>query len=348
MPGRNGFEVAQDIQRASAQPPKLVLLTAFDQQNQAAQALSAGFAAYLTKPVKQSMLFDTLLGITIPPPARAVPAPATPATPPPSSAPDSGQPLLLIAEDNPVNQRLALLQIQRLGYRADVVQNGVEAVAAVARQRYAAVLMDCQMPIMDGFGATAAIRRGEAKGDARLPIIAMTANAMQGDREACLAAGMDDYLSKPVNLSELQQLLQHWVVAAAPEPATAAAVAAPPAVVAPVLDPAAISSLRSLQDARSGDFVGEMVAMFLEDSAVMMASIARAVQEQQAADLQMAAHTLKGSAANLGATAVVEHAKELETLGRSQQLDAAPAVLSQLQQAYLVAQGALQELIKQD
>ena len=117
--------------------------------------------------------------------------------------------MLLIAEDNPNNQKLAVMQVRKLGYQAEAVADGHEALTAIGTGRYALVLMDCQMPEMDGFAATAAIRQREQLGQ-HLPIIAMTANAMAGDRERCLAAGMDDYLAKPIRLAELSAVLARW------------------------------------------------------------------------------------------------------------------------------------------
>jgi CheY-like chemotaxis protein len=117
--------------------------------------------------------------------------------------------MLLIAEDNPINQKLAIMQVRKLGYQAEAVADGHEALTAMETGRYALVLMDCQMPRMDGFSATVAIRQRELPGQ-HVPIIAMTANAMEGDRERCLAAGMDDYLAKPVRLAELSAVLARW------------------------------------------------------------------------------------------------------------------------------------------
>ncbi len=163
------------------------------------------FAAYLTKPIRQSHLFDTLMGLLTDDAApRPAPAPDKPLL-------DAGQasrhPLrILLAEDNVVNQKLALRLLQQMGYRADLASNGIEAVESVERQTYDVVLMDVQMPEMDGLEASRQITARWQPG-ARPRIVAMTANAMQGDREMCLAAGMDDYLTKPIRVERLVEAL---------------------------------------------------------------------------------------------------------------------------------------------
>jgi CheY-like chemotaxis protein len=145
--------------------------------------------------------------------AATEPLPSAPTRPAAGSErrppPVAHGPRVLLAEDNLVNQTLALRMLEKLGCCVDVVGNGREAVAAAARGEYALIFMDCQMPEMDGFETTAAIRQGET-GSRRVPIVALTASAMQGDREACLAAGMDDYLSKPLDLRDMERMLRRW------------------------------------------------------------------------------------------------------------------------------------------
>jgi CheY-like chemotaxis protein len=225
MPRMDGLELAQAITTDPAlAATRLVLLTSVGLQGQAEKATQAGIAAYLTKPVHRAQLYDCLSLIVDRP---ATSAADTQAVGPASRPADvlvtrhvlkeiasAARPRILVAEDNSVNQKVAVAQLDKLGYRADVVANGLEAVEAVARIRYALVLMDCQMPEMDGWEATALIRKGEGEHPSRrLPIIAMTANAMLGDREKCLEAGMDEYLSKPVKQEALGAMLARWIPA---------------------------------------------------------------------------------------------------------------------------------------
>jgi len=164
------------------------------------------FSAYLAKPIRQSQLFDTLVGLLVHDAAPKAAAPAKSKLDPTMAA---RHPLrILLAEDNVVNQKLALRLLQQMGYRADVASNGIEAIECVARQTYDVILMDVQMPEMDGLEASRRITAKWAAGE-RPRIVAMTANAMQGDRELCLAAGMDDYVTKPIRVDALVEALDH-------------------------------------------------------------------------------------------------------------------------------------------
>jgi CheY-like chemotaxis protein len=207
MPQIDGFALAAELrsdERTKSLP--MLLVTAYDRSEYGDQARAAGFSGYLVKPIRRSQLYDAvakaiLARIEAQVPAQALPS--TPAEPRPES--------ILLVEDNVVNQRLALRQLQKLGFEATAVENGREAVEAAAERAYDLILMDCQMPVMDGFEATAAIRKDELRLRRHAPIVAMTANAREEDRDDCLAAGMDDYLSKPVGLADLQRIVGRWL-----------------------------------------------------------------------------------------------------------------------------------------
>jgi CheY-like chemotaxis protein len=212
LPGMDGRALARVVtQNPALAQTRLIMHTGLDAPIRRREAFDAGFVGYLTKPTKMSPLLDAIVSaVGKEPPSILAPALENDAAGGASPAAASEQ-MILLAEDNPVNQKLALLQLRKLGYQADVVSNGRDAVTAICASQYALVLMDCQMPELDGFGATAAIREAEARsGGRRLPIVAMTANAMQGDREACLAAGMDDYIAKPVRIDELRDVIARW------------------------------------------------------------------------------------------------------------------------------------------
>jgi len=218
MPGMDGLTLARTIKAdPELSAMTLVLLTSLSQRGDAAKARAAGFMAYLTKPVRQREIHECLLRVLSP----VTPVPGQMAHPAASSgstafvtrhtiAEANAPRRILVAEDNSVNQFLIVSLLEKMGYRADVAVNGQEVLDALARTSYAAVLMDCQMPQMDGFQATTAIRGREQPGH-RLPIIALTAHAMEEDRTRCLDAGMDDYLSKPLKPSALAEVLARWL-----------------------------------------------------------------------------------------------------------------------------------------
>jgi PAS domain S-box-containing protein len=222
MPERDGFAVARAIwKEPELSKLPIILLTAYDEREQADQALRAGFAAYLLKPVKHATLIETLSNVIS---ATRVAAPIVPIDPGrtemlelnsshPAKPRNAGRPILLV-EDNLANQKLVLAQLEKLGYVVQPVGSGKAAVDLITKipGRYALVLMDCQMPEMDGYEATRIIRQYEqANGRTHLPIIAMTAAAMEEDRKACLAAGMDDYASKPVRAEVLRTMIERWL-----------------------------------------------------------------------------------------------------------------------------------------
>jgi len=205
LDGTDAFALAARVRaEPSLAATPLILLSSVDEPGRAAEALARGFRAYLRKPIRQSSLFDALASSTSGETAAAV-ATAT------ADVPSARSGLrILIAEDHPVNRKLAQQQLKKLGYTADFAVDGREAIEAVQRERYDVVFMDCQMPDVDGFAATREIRAWEAPRGAHTPIIAMTASALEGDRDACLAAGMDDYLSKPVQLAAVQATIERF------------------------------------------------------------------------------------------------------------------------------------------
>jgi CheY-like chemotaxis protein len=201
----DGISVARTIRE---QPPfkaiPLLMVTAHDDGARARIARAAGFVAYLVKPIAQSTLYDALSNAVHIRSRDAEQIPANGAT---AARPER----LLVVEDNQVNQRLAMRQLLRLGFAAVAVANGREAVDAQARENYDLIFMDVQMPVMDGYEASAEIRRHEIRSRRHVPIVAMTANALNEDRDACLAAGMDDYVSKPVSLANLRIVIDRWL-----------------------------------------------------------------------------------------------------------------------------------------
>ncbi len=238
---------------------------------------------------------------------------------------------MLVVDDNSVNQKVAARMLSKLGCHVEVAADGAEALDLVQRVPFAVVFMDCMMPEMDGYEATGAIRR-LAGPVARTPIVAMTANAMQGDREKCLASGMDDYLAKPVQPEQLAAMLARWGAPPAPAPETAPG---------PAVDDAALEALRALQEPEGPDVVQEMIELFLGDLAARHEAITAALAGGQADRLRAEAHALKSSAAYIGAPRLAEAAKALEQVARAADLPGAQVAAARLAQEAEAARAAL-------
>jgi signal transduction histidine kinase/CheY-like chemotaxis protein/HPt (histidine-containing phosphotransfer) domain-containing protein len=302
---------AVDSVQVDGTPPIMCCLARPDRDVKA--ALFARGVAVVQQPIKQSALsvaLASVLGVARATPERRISDASDRTT---SSTLIATKRPLLLAEDNPVNQRVAVHVLGKLGYAVDVVDNGALAVAAVARGNYALVLMDCQMPEMDGFAATAAIRRAEAK-SSHLPIIAMTANAMQGDREQCLAAGMDDYIAKPIDVAQLAALLAEWLPTDA-----ASEVPAPAVPSAPTFGPSpAAIDLQRLTELFGDDdaVIDELLTVFQQSLQPLRERLKREVR-QRGGSLKIITHELRGAATNVGALPLAELGGRLENLAPS-------------------------------
>jgi PAS domain S-box-containing protein len=322
MPDMDGEAVARAIAAdRSLAATRLVLVSGTVSRPREDWLRALGFVTFLRKPVRMGDLAPTLtlaFGGTgaspnSPSSARAVPSSAAST----ESQRHTG-PRVLVVDDNSVNQKVAARMLGRLGCRVDVAANGTEAVAMVRKLPYAVVFMDCMMPEMDGYEATAAIRAipGPA---ARTPIVAMTANAMQGDREQCLAAGMDDYLSKPVRQDQLQEALTRWAPASMADPA------------APPVDGGVLEAFRQLQEEGQPDIVSEFIDLFLGDLPARRGALLQALGDGDAERLRATAHALKSSAAYIGAAGLARLCTEVEIAARNGDLVIAAARCSALE-----------------
>jgi len=342
MPEMDGLALAGEVRRLrDVKSLPIVLLSSLGRRETGVEGI--GLAGFLTKPVKASQLFNALVGIFGQEAARRAEAVGT--------SQFDGQmgerwPLrILLAEDNAVNQKLALQLLRRMGYRADVAADGLEALAALQRQVYDVVLIDVQMPEMDGLQASRAIV-AEWPRERRPRLVAMTANAMAEDRAECLAAGMDDHLAKPIRVEELalalgrcQPLAESAAKAEAEgEPAggrvgeaVGKAVQAEPAPA--TLDPAALARLREM----AGDdeaFLSEMIDTFLADAPGMLAEMRGALERGDAATLRRAAHSLKSNSRDFGAQELSALCLELETMGKAGALEGAAEKPTQVEAEY--------------
>jgi len=304
---------------------RLVMMTSMGSRGDAGRLERVGFDAYLTKPVKQSQLFDCLM-VVINRGAASESASASRIVTRHSLADrEKRRVRILLAEDNPINQKVAIKTLQRMGYGVEAVADGQAALDALSARRYDLVLMDVQMPVIDGMMATRRIRdAGSQVLDHDVPVVALTAHAMADDRAACLAAGMDDYLSKPIRPDKLAEVIALWVRRDEPgegEPA----VGGGEHVSAAAAGSAAVFDLGVLLGLLGGDrdSIDEIVAAFTADAPKQVAALREALAGDDADAARRHAHTLKGASANVGAEALRVAAYEVEKAAAVGDLDAA-------------------------
>jgi two-component system, sensor histidine kinase and response regulator len=360
MPAMDGLQLAQRIQAeaALARTRLMMLSSTYANADQHTRA-QAGILRYLNKPIRRAELQRAVLGVLAARPDGDAPPPPMPTV---SVGRLRGR--VLLVEDNPINQGVAKAMLGKLGVQWELASDGAEAVERVRAAAFDLVLMDCQMPVMDGYQATAAIRALPGDRGSTLPIVALTANAMQGDEQLCRDAGMNGFLAKPYTLAALHATLSGWLAAgdepvgartarALPTVADEAAVAGPraaavaealPEALGPAINPAAIDVLRELDEPGSSELVTQLVGSFLSSADDNLARLSEALAQGHAKGCAQLAHSLKSSAANLGARSLAACYRELEKCGREGRIDDARRLLDSTRREQQRALSELREL----
>ena len=372
MPEMDGLMLAKEIhQLSNFQSLPLVMLKSIGRHEISQQTINDHFSAFLNKPIKPSQLFKALAQVFNGQSIKVIQTPSQQS--PIDRCLAERLPLrILLAEDIGVNQKLALQLLDRMGYRADIAANGLEVLAALKRQSYDVVLMDVHMPEMDGITATQHICQEWAAG-CRPWIIAVTANAMQGDREKCLDAGMNDYISKPIRVEELVRALKQCQPPSQPPSPNSPFVdkssqspptikpdppklvtdppPTPPSDLAPpgeVLDAQVLQTFRITMGARGGELLNQLIDTYLRESPKVMNAIEQAAIQADAAALDMSAHSLKSSSAALGAIRFSQLCKELEAIGRKGETAGSAPLVEQLKAEYDRVETAMQSVHRQN
>jgi signal transduction histidine kinase/DNA-binding response OmpR family regulator len=357
MPLMDGMQLARAIK---AQPDceglRSMVLTSTCAQPEQRELREAGILRYISKPIRRADLCRVVT--TMLAPQAGVSSDSGTLPPEAVEAPLYGS--VLLVEDNPINQSVAQAMLRLLGLQVTLASHGQEALDLARAHDFDLVLMDCQMPVMDGFAATAAIRCLPGDRGRDVPIVALTANTMQGDEARCLEAGMDDFLAKPYSLAHLQATLSRWL---SPQTAARAAVARPTVVrgartavrpaaavaeaQAPTINLAALETLRDLDPAGSMDLAKKVLRMFLDTAPQAVAQLRNAIATRNSKGLGQAAHTLKSSAANVGADSLSVRYRELERLGREDRVDEARALADRVGAEHERAVARLREILEE-
>ena len=344
MPEMDGVSLAVKLrERRETQELPLVMLTSIGELENKADR--AQFEAFLTKPIKPSQLFDVLAGIFAGQPLQAG-RPKSNADTIFDAQMSQRLPLrILLAEDNVTNQKLALRLLEQLGYRADFAANGLEVLEALDRQSYDVILMDVQMPEMDGLEATRRVRH-DWPGENGPRIVAMTANAMEGDRELCLEAGMDDYISKPIRVKELVNALNLCKPGTAVQTASVVTdVKGEAGVLKPtdeVLDKGTLEELKTLVGGH--EYLVELIEAFLDDAPQLVVDLQQSLKDHDATVLMRSAHSLKSNSADFGAISLNGLCKKLEAMGRAGSLDGAAPLVGRVETEFEVVREALERI----
>jgi signal transduction histidine kinase/CheY-like chemotaxis protein/HPt (histidine-containing phosphotransfer) domain-containing protein len=346
MPDEDGFVIAErmlcDPELAS---PTVMMLSSSGRRGDSQRLQALGVSSYLRKPITQSELFNAIVTVL-----------QTDETSKPIERPNVPSALgrverslhILLAEDNEVNQKLAVKTLVRYGHRVTVAGNGNQALAVFDQEAIDIILMDIQMPEMDGFAATAAIRERERTLKKHTPIIALTAHAMKADRERCLASGMDAYVSKPLRFDELLDAIDRLTVSSEPRPAVDGNTPANPEVAALPAEPSNLVDIPTALAQLDGDqqLFRELVDLFVEQLQTIMPEMREALEaKKNASVLRAAAHKLKGSMGCFCATVPIETAQQLETLAHDGNLTEAPSILAKLEREVAQVQGELTRFV---
>jgi PAS domain S-box-containing protein len=336
MPHMDGIEVATRIRLSpELRQTRLILLSSAVPPGDTEMARETAIDAFLAKPVRMAHLYDCMATL-LQQADQVKSAPMIMQSTLPE-APAGGRVRVLVVEDNPLNQRVVVRMLEKMGHVVDVANNGVVAVACVARNTYDAVLMDCQMPVMDGFEATREIRRQEEGTARHTLIIAVTAGAMRGDEEKCRDAGMDAYLSKPIKAERLATMVERWIdlrVRAHRAPLRLLSSGA--------LDTSCIAGLREL----GVDEFGKLVQLFLSDGAMRVAALHSARADGDGSAIAKLAHSLKGSAATFGASVLVRRCDELQIVASTGDLTGSAKLIDSVDAGFIVASEALREELR--
>ena len=353
MPRMNGLQLAEKIRTdANLSQTRILLLTSsycnVDEVESLRQRL--GNLHCVSKPIRQQELFELISNVvnnshdfsTINPPLRQDSLEQTIL---------NSRGKVLLAEDNPVNQDVAMAMLAKLGLEVELARNGKEALEFAFRVQYDIILMDCQMPVMDGFEATSLIR-GECKDNAQTPIIAVTANATTEDRENCINIGMNDFISKPYTLEQLQHVISHWLSAEVVESnyndKADKATPNPQTENPSVINSKQLDQIRELDASNGNELVHKILRTFLENTESLVHQIGHAILYGDAEGLRRTAHALKSSSANIGAESLSNMAKELETFGRVGELEPATKLQESLEQQYCQVIDEIKKILRND